>query len=148
MNLEEVTKPALIVAPDGWVEGVYKPGDHAEWAVGATKRYSELGLAVFSSDDRMWRLERFIIKDRPSLFQTIWSWITIGIPPMATVVVELREEEGNATEILLSALHLALSKDCDVLTQFSSKEEIIKALQGATGVKDVIRRLQKTHTIQ
>lgn len=147
MTIKEIAKPALLIAPDGWVETIYKPDDLSTWSVGATKRYNEMGLSIFSANERMWGVKRFIIHEKPTFFDSLRWFIYIGTPAPARVELELEEISGDVLQDLMKQLERLISKDNDLLTQFSTKEDLLRSLRDAKDVKDVIKRLKKLRAI-
>jgi hypothetical protein len=146
MTLKEIARPALLVAPDGWVALTTKPEDIEAWNNGAVKRYSNMGIEVFSADNRLWKFEGFDVIKSPTFLDSLRSW-SMGIPPASIVNIRLREEDGNALERLLNAISTILEKDCDVLTQFKTKEEIIDELKSAESVPDAIKKLRRLRVV-
>jgi hypothetical protein len=147
MTLKEIARPALLVAPDGWVALTTKPEDIEAWNKGAVKRYSNMGIEVFSADNRLWKFDGFDVIKSPTFFDSLRSW-SMGLPPISIVNIHLREEEGNALERLLNAISTILEKDCDVLTQFKTKEEIIHGLKGTESVSDAIKKLRRLRVVR
>lgn len=146
MTLKEIARPALLVAPDGWVALTTRPEDLEAWNPGAVKRYAAMGVGVFSADGRMWKFDGFDVVDSPTFFQKLRIW-SMGLPALSTVEIHLREEPGDALGCLRTAIRAALEKDCDVLTQFKTREEILAGLEGAGSVSDFIKRLRRMRVV-
>ena len=146
MTLKQIARPALLVAPDGWVAVTTRPGDLAAWNPGAVKRYAGMGVEVFSADHRIWKFEGFDIVASPTFLEKLRMW-SMGLPALSTVDIHLREEPGDALGRLRAAFQAALEKDCDVLTQFKTREEILAGLEGAASVPDAIRRLRRLRVV-
>lgn len=146
MTLKEIARPALLVAADGWVAVTTSAEDQEAWNPGAVKRYAAMGVEVFSADGRMWKFEGFDVVASPTFPEKLRMW-SMGLPALSTVDIHLREEPGDALGRLRAAFQAALEKDCDVLTQFKTREEILAGLEGTGSVSDFIKRLRRMRVV-
>lgn len=112
MTLKQIARPALLVAPDGWVAVTTRPEDLEAWNPGAVKRYAAMGVEVFSADHRIWKFEGFDVVASPTFLEKLRMW-SMGLPALSTVDIHLREEPGDALGRLRAAFQAALEKDCD-----------------------------------
>ena len=140
--LTELQFPVTIVAVTGWASYFQKADDVQSWNSVAIRKYTRFPFIVADAGGQVWKLVSLVPVQKPSLFDRF----RLQPRPVPTLV-HLEPAEGPALTVFKDQLRQALERDCDVMTQFVSKENILKVINSADTVGALAARLHKMRIV-
>lgn len=142
MLLGELSFPITITSTDGWIGFFEKPADIRSWSNAAIRKYSALSLLIADAEGLLWESRLFHRLEDSSLF----DWFRIR-PRKIAVAVEVTRSREDPLATFKARLQLALSKDCDLLTQFAAEDELRNVIDTGTSVTRLIVDLRAMRAI-
>lgn len=142
MLITDLPFPVAIVAPDGWAEFFNSAESAQMWNSVAIRKYSRIGFTVADASGSIWDLIQLTPRKKPSFFDRF------RLQPRSTLTdVHLEGILDRPFEVFCERLRIALSTDSDCMTQFTSKEKILSAIDGAKSVLELSQQLRKMRAI-
>nr|WP_315259502.1 hypothetical protein [uncultured Duganella sp.] len=142
MLLTDLPFPVVIVAPTAWASYFQKADDVRAWNSVAIRKYSRDRFIVADANGGIWNLLELIPTEVVSFFDRF----RLQPRPIPTLV-HLEAVEGPPLETFQERLRHALEHDCCLMTQFKSKEEILKWIETAESVESLTAKLHKMQVI-
>jgi hypothetical protein len=142
MLLTDLPFPVAIVAPTGWASYFHKAEDVRAWNSVAIRKYSRDRFVVADARGGVWNLVELIPTEKVSFFDRFRFQ-----PRPVQTLVHLEAAEGAPLETFQDRLRHALERDCDVMTQFKSKDEILEWIESAESVQSLMAKLHKMRVI-
>jgi hypothetical protein len=137
--------PLLIVASDGWVDYVKKDKDIGAFNYIAIKKYNKLKPLIFDAAESVWQITEISPNKPLSLLDKILAYTFYH--PLIPVSFQVNKITDRPMDIIKDALTQAIDADDDILTQWTTADELKKAVRDANSFDSLIANMKKKKAI-